>query len=338
MIAVIDISLINCHECLHHTGRCSCLKDNQEKAYVLSQFYKSLTTNGVIQIINYNYCKNDYNENDSGDNNHNVAFNNMIDNNDDNRITKKENNTRYNIINDCNNNTNNRYILQQVKKVAYQFFNQSIEYKLSKCSKDKARRGYSSLYSENFSSLIGKYNRPNDSVEKYRIGPLISDMLDKKNSRRRKEKRKGEEEEEEEEKMIMMMMMNDNNYVNNNNYDTVRNRSNYVKCYDQRKHSQRNKSHEINDEDYYHTKDGKIHFYENNMNIISDEFNYYLSKYYIQMDLLSRIIMKLISYCCQLLYYQNFDYLFNKATSIFSLNYYPILNYTNNDEDKPALT
>ena len=62
MIAVIDISLINCHECLNHTGRCTCLKDNQEKAYILSQFYKSLTTNGVIQIINYN-CKNDYENN-----------------------------------------------------------------------------------------------------------------------------------------------------------------------------------------------------------------------------------------------------------------------------------
>jgi len=334
MIAVIDISLINCHECLHHTGRCTCLKDNQEKSYILSQFYKSLTTNGVIQIINY--CKNDYNENDSEncknkkdsrDDNDNVTFNSMIDyNNDDYRITKKDDdNTRYDIINDSN-----RYILKQVKKVAYQFFNQSIEYKLSKCSKDKARRGYSSLYSENFSSLIGKYNRPNDSVEKYRIGPLISDMLDKKNIRRRKEERKGEEEEEE-----MIMMMND---VDNDNYDTVRNRSNDVKYYDQLKHSQRNKSHEINDEDYYHTKDGKIHFYENNMNIISDDFNYYLSKYYIQMDLLSRLIMKLISYCCHLLYYQNFDYLLNKATSILSLNYYPILNYTNNDEEKPALT
>ena len=366
MIAVIDISLINCHECLNHTGRCTCLKDNQEKAYILSQFYKSLTTNGVIQIINYNYCKNDHennsknnhkNENiNADDDNNHVTFNNndMIDKNDDNKITEKYDNTRYNIMNDDDNNDDddvNRCIIKQVKQVAYEFFNQSIEYKLSKCSKDKARRGYSSLYSENFSSLIGKYNRPNDSVEKYRIGPLISDMLVKKKMMKKNDnininRRKEEEERKCEEEMIMMIM-NDNNdrcysanndccYSDNNN-KSICNRSN------QRNDTQQNPSSQRNDTDdddyYYHTKDGKIHFYENNMNTISNDFNYYLSKYYIRMDLLSRLIMKLISYCCQLLYYQNFDHLFNKATSILSLNYYPILKsksnnkYDNNDDN-----
>lgn len=56
-------------------------------------------------------------------------------------------------------------------KASEYFFSNSLEYKMSKCSKDKARRGYSPLFTENFASLIGESNKPNDYVEKFRIGP-----------------------------------------------------------------------------------------------------------------------------------------------------------------------
>ena len=41
-----------------------------------------------------------------------------------------------------------------------------------KClSKNKSLRGYSPIESENFASLVGD-RKPNDLVEKYRVGPL----------------------------------------------------------------------------------------------------------------------------------------------------------------------
>lgn len=53
-----------------------------------------------------------------------------------------------------------------------EFFIQPMATKLAACSKDKARRGYSPSKSENYASLIGKSGEPNDTVEKFRIGPF----------------------------------------------------------------------------------------------------------------------------------------------------------------------
>ena len=53
------------------------------------------------------------------------------------------------------------------------FFSSPLELKMKSCSKDKARRGYSPLETENFAALVGIKDKPNDKVEKYRYGPVI---------------------------------------------------------------------------------------------------------------------------------------------------------------------
>jgi isopenicillin N synthase-like dioxygenase len=53
-----------------------------------------------------------------------------------------------------------------------EFFLADLGNKETVVSKDKARRGYSSVCSENFATLIGNFNEPNDIVEKFRIGPI----------------------------------------------------------------------------------------------------------------------------------------------------------------------
>lgn len=58
---------------------------------------------------------------------------------------------------------------------AEQFFSQTNEVKEGCISKDKARRGYSPSLSENFASLIGTSGKPNDLVQKYRIGPIVDE-------------------------------------------------------------------------------------------------------------------------------------------------------------------
>jgi isopenicillin N synthase-like dioxygenase len=65
-------------------------------------------------------------------------------------------------------------IVNAAFKTSRGFFNCPDEIKLSACSKDRARRGYSPKKSENLGSLL-EMNVPNDAVEKFRIGPLISD-------------------------------------------------------------------------------------------------------------------------------------------------------------------
>jgi isopenicillin N synthase-like dioxygenase len=55
------------------------------------------------------------------------------------------------------------------------FFSLSDSNKQQFLSKDKARRGYSSVASENFGSLAGE-KKPNDLVEKLRFGPHIPDL------------------------------------------------------------------------------------------------------------------------------------------------------------------
>ena len=62
-------------------------------------------------------------------------------------------------------------IFNKTYKAAEIFFQMSIDEKLKCVHIDKARRGYSPVSTENFGSLNGDANMPNDSVEKFRVGP-----------------------------------------------------------------------------------------------------------------------------------------------------------------------
>jgi isopenicillin N synthase-like dioxygenase len=53
------------------------------------------------------------------------------------------------------------------------FFELSLDDKTQACSINRALRGYSPVGSENFASLAGA-KRPNDTVEKFRVGPLAA--------------------------------------------------------------------------------------------------------------------------------------------------------------------
>lgn len=64
-------------------------------------------------------------------------------------------------------------LVAEVVDASREFFGAPIEQKLLAVSKDKARRGYSPINTENFASLIGQ-SAPNDIVEKFRIGPVVS--------------------------------------------------------------------------------------------------------------------------------------------------------------------
>ena len=57
-----------------------------------------------------------------------------------------------------------------------EFFNSPLETKLQALSKDRARRGYCPVSTENFATLVGVSGKPNDSVEKFRIGPQYCDV------------------------------------------------------------------------------------------------------------------------------------------------------------------
>jgi isopenicillin N synthase-like dioxygenase len=59
-------------------------------------------------------------------------------------------------------------VFQQLQTV----FHQNFDEKKIFLSKDRARRGYSPVESENFASLVGE-KRPNDLVEKIRFGPEL---------------------------------------------------------------------------------------------------------------------------------------------------------------------
>jgi isopenicillin N synthase-like dioxygenase len=54
-----------------------------------------------------------------------------------------------------------------------EFFRLPLDIKSRAISKDKARRGYSGISTENFASLIGTAGKPNDLVEKFRVGPIV---------------------------------------------------------------------------------------------------------------------------------------------------------------------
>jgi isopenicillin N synthase-like dioxygenase len=64
-------------------------------------------------------------------------------------------------------------LISEVITTSREFFQSDDESKLLAISKDKARRGYCPINTENFASLIGQ-SAPNDIVEKFRIGPLIT--------------------------------------------------------------------------------------------------------------------------------------------------------------------
>ena len=65
------------------------------------------------------------------------------------------------------------HFTQELHRCSSVFFSSPLEIKTAACSKDKARRGYSPLDTENFAALIGTKDKPNDSVEKYRYGPIV---------------------------------------------------------------------------------------------------------------------------------------------------------------------
>lgn len=65
--------------------------------------------------------------------------------------------------------------LDNTFQVIKAYFSQTIEEKSASVSLDRARRGYSSLSADNFASLVAEV-KPNDTVEKFRIGPLVEEM------------------------------------------------------------------------------------------------------------------------------------------------------------------
>jgi len=67
----------------------------------------------------------------------------------------------------------NENVISNTFSESARFFSKSSEIKEACISKDKARRGYSPSLSENFASLIGTSGKPNDMVQKYRIGPIV---------------------------------------------------------------------------------------------------------------------------------------------------------------------
>jgi len=57
------------------------------------------------------------------------------------------------------------------------FFNQDLSVKMKAIHLDKARRGYAAISTENFATLVGEAGKPNDTVEKFRIGPLNANSI-----------------------------------------------------------------------------------------------------------------------------------------------------------------
>lgn len=144
------------------------------------------------------------------------------------------------------------------------FFNRDSAYKEGCISKDRARRGFSPALSENFATLIGVAGKSNDSVQKYRIGPVLD--LDKSK-----------------------------------------------------------------DDAYYSTKEGRIHFYPNNVSELAEHFPVASGDYRVGMDLLAKQLLQLILHCsgvpcC------SFDTVIDKHTSILSMNYYEPLGTNSHSE------
>jgi isopenicillin N synthase-like dioxygenase len=65
-------------------------------------------------------------------------------------------------------------VIKRAIQSSTSFFSCPLNQKSLHISKDKARRGYSPIATENFATLIGESDKPNDTVEKFRIGPIIT--------------------------------------------------------------------------------------------------------------------------------------------------------------------
>ena len=157
-------------------------------------------------------------------------------------------------------------IIAQSFQEAVQFFGKSKIVKDGFISKDKARRGYSASQTENFASLIGVAGKPNDLVQKYRIGPTPPST--------------GAEE---------------------NNL-------------------------------YYASKEGRIHFFPNNEKVLSKYFSMSSTQYYSEMVRVSKQLLQLILNSSGVPS-TSFDTFVDKHTSILSLNYYEGLGVAVPDTD-----
>ena len=67
-------------------------------------------------------------------------------------------------------------LIESAFAITGDFFASTNDNKHQACSKYRAKRGYSPCHSENFASLLGTLNAPNDSVEKFRCGPMVDDV------------------------------------------------------------------------------------------------------------------------------------------------------------------
>lgn len=66
--------------------------------------------------------------------------------------------------------------LNQTFQCAHDFFALPLEQKMTRISRDSAKRGYSAQRTENFGSLSA-HASPNDVVEKFRVGPPVAPAL-----------------------------------------------------------------------------------------------------------------------------------------------------------------
>jgi isopenicillin N synthase-like dioxygenase len=145
------------------------------------------------------------------------------------------------------------------KEAIYNFFRLPLEEKLKFVSKDRARRGYSPIDSENFATLIGVVGKPNDTVEKYRIGPIV-----------------------------------ENSVIENN-------------------------------KEYFSTKEGRVHFFPNDLTSFPFFVVEYMKRYYGTMEILSNLVLSIFELCCDLpggSITTDTDY----HTSILTFNYFPLVS------------
>jgi isopenicillin N synthase-like dioxygenase len=156
------------------------------------------------------------------------------------------------------------------KELIYNFFRLPLEEKMKFVSKDRARRGYSPTDSENFATLIGVTGKPNDTVEKFRIGPII-----------------------------------DSSVVDDN-------------------------------KEYFSTKEGRVHFFPNDLSLFSSSVVDYMKQYYGTMEILSNLIVAIFELCCGLpsdSISTDTDY----HTSILTFNYFPHISCDVNDVSSSKL-
>ncbi len=180
-----------------------------------------------------------------------------------------------------------REVHHNVRDVCHEFFRQPLDHKMQAVSIDRARRGFSPISTENFASLVGDGTKPNDTVEKFRIGPIILDQQYNVMSCDEEEKNEGMSCEEEERN------------------EGIRNRINQ-------------------NQPYYDAKPARIHFFPNDWQHVSQSFREISHDYYETMYQLGMIILTVIESCCNLQLgslTEAFEQ--EKHTSILCYNYYP---------------